>query len=70
MIMPNIPGKVKCPECGSENIETKWSFTTIVSWIGKLLGVPMVRIRRSGFMRRSACSAVGSFRCLGNERGL
>jgi len=44
MVMPNIPGKVKCPECGSENIETKWSLTTIVSWLGKLLGVPMVRI--------------------------
>jgi len=44
MIMPNIPGKTKCPECGSENIETKWSLTTIVAWLGKLLGVPMVRI--------------------------
>jgi predicted nucleic-acid-binding Zn-ribbon protein len=44
MIMPNIPGKVKCPECGSENIATKWTSTTIVSWLGKLLGVPMVRI--------------------------
>ncbi|MGA2226351.1 MAG: hypothetical protein ABSH41_18090 [Syntrophobacteraceae bacterium] len=44
MIMPNIPGTVKCPQCGSFNIATKWSFTTVVSWLGKLLGVPMVRI--------------------------
>ena len=44
MVMPNIPGKVKCPECGSGNIATKWSLTTIVAWAGKLLGVPIVRI--------------------------
>ena len=44
MIIQNPPGKVKCPECGSENIETKWSFTTIVAWLGKLLGVPTVKI--------------------------
>ncbi|MGA2224666.1 MAG: hypothetical protein ABSH41_09520 [Syntrophobacteraceae bacterium] len=44
MIMPNIPMPVKCPECGSENIETKWSLTSIVSWAGRMLGVPMVRI--------------------------
>jgi len=44
MIMRNIPGKAKCPECGSENIETKWSFTTVVAWLGKLLGVTTVRI--------------------------
>jgi predicted nucleic acid-binding Zn ribbon protein len=44
MVMPNIPGKVKCPECGSENVKSKLSFTNIVAWAGKLLGVPMVRI--------------------------
>jgi predicted nucleic-acid-binding Zn-ribbon protein len=44
MIMPNSPGKVKCPECGSENIETKLSLTTIVAWLGKLLGVHTVEI--------------------------
>jgi predicted nucleic-acid-binding Zn-ribbon protein len=42
--MPNIPMAVQCPKCGSFNIETKWSLTTIVSWLGKILGVPMVRI--------------------------
>jgi predicted nucleic-acid-binding Zn-ribbon protein len=44
MIMPNIPMPVKCPECGSENIETKWSSTTIVAWVGRLLGVRTVKI--------------------------
>ena len=44
MIMPNIPGKVKCPECGSGNIATKWSLTTIVAWLEKLLGVPTVKV--------------------------
>ena len=44
MIIRDIPGRVKCPECGSEHTETKWSLTTIVSWVGKLLGVPTVKI--------------------------
>ncbi|MGA2223174.1 MAG: hypothetical protein ABSH41_01870 [Syntrophobacteraceae bacterium] len=44
MIIRTIPGKVKCPECGSENIATKWSFATIVAWLGRILGVPTVRI--------------------------
>jgi len=44
MIMPNLPGRARCPECGSDNIATKWSCTTIVAWLGKLLGAPMVRI--------------------------
>jgi len=44
MIMPNIPGKAKYPECGSENVKTKWSVTTIVAWVGRLLGVPIVKI--------------------------
>jgi predicted nucleic-acid-binding Zn-ribbon protein len=44
MIMRDIPGTVKCPECGSENIEMKWSLTTIVGWMGRILGVPTVRI--------------------------
>jgi len=43
MIMPNIPGKAKCPKCGSENVKFKWSITTIVAWTGKLLGVPTVK---------------------------
>jgi predicted nucleic-acid-binding Zn-ribbon protein len=44
MIMRDIPIKVKCPQCGSENIETKWSLTTIVAWVGRILGVPAVKI--------------------------
>jgi ribosomal protein S27E len=44
MIMPNIPGKVQCPECGSENVKSKWSITTIVAWVGRSLGVPAVKI--------------------------
>jgi predicted nucleic-acid-binding Zn-ribbon protein len=44
MIIRNIPGTVKCPECGSRNIDTKWSITTIVAWLGKLLGIPTVKI--------------------------
>jgi hypothetical protein len=41
MIIQDPPGKAKCPECGSENIATKWSLTTIVAWVRKLLGVPI-----------------------------
>ena len=44
MIMRDIPGKAKCPECGSENIETKWTLNTIVAWVGRILGVPIVKI--------------------------
>ena len=44
MIMRNIPMPIKCPKCGSERIETKWSANTIVAWLGKLLGVSMVKI--------------------------
>ena len=43
-IMPNIPGKVKCPQCGSEDVRSKLSLTNIVAWAGKLLGVPTVKI--------------------------
>ena len=35
---------MKCPECGSENVESKWSFTTIVAWLGRILGVQKVKI--------------------------
>ena len=44
MVIRNIPGKVICPECGSEYIETKLSLTTLVSRAGKLLGVPTIKI--------------------------
>lgn len=44
MIIQDPRVKVKCPECGSENVDTKWSLTTIVAWVGKLLGAPTVKI--------------------------
>jgi predicted nucleic-acid-binding Zn-ribbon protein len=44
MIIRNIPGKVKCPMCGSENVKSKLSLTTIVAWLGRILGVPTVKI--------------------------
>jgi len=44
MIIQDPPIKAKCPACGSENVESKWSLTTIVAWLGKLLGVPTVKI--------------------------
>ncbi len=36
--------KPKCPECGSENVRSKLSFTTIVAWLGRIVGVPTVKI--------------------------
>jgi predicted nucleic-acid-binding Zn-ribbon protein len=44
MIMRDIPGTPECPECGSENVRSKWSLTTIVAWVGRILGVPTVKI--------------------------
>jgi len=44
MIMQDPRLKAKCPECGSENVKTKWSVTTIVAWVGRILGVPTVKI--------------------------
>jgi len=44
MIMPNIRMPVKCPACGSENVQSKLSFTNVVAWLGKLLGVRTVKI--------------------------
>jgi predicted nucleic-acid-binding Zn-ribbon protein len=44
MIMPNIQMPVKCQQCRSENVKFKWSLTTLVSWLGKLLGVQTVKI--------------------------
>jgi predicted nucleic-acid-binding Zn-ribbon protein len=37
-------GKAKCPACGSENVKSELSFTNIVEWAAKLLGVPTVKI--------------------------
>ena len=44
MIIQNPRIKAKCPECGSENVESKLCFTNIVAWLGKLLGVTTVKI--------------------------
>ncbi|MGA2938933.1 MAG: hypothetical protein ABSF52_17810 [Syntrophobacteraceae bacterium] len=44
MIIQDQRIKAKRPECGSENVKSKWSFTTIVVWLGRILGVPTVRI--------------------------
>lgn len=44
MIMRDIPGKPQFPECGSENVKTKWSLTTFIAWLGRILGVPTVKI--------------------------
>ena len=44
MIIRNIPVMVKCPACGTENVESKLSFTNIVAWVGRILGVPAVKI--------------------------
>jgi predicted nucleic-acid-binding Zn-ribbon protein len=35
---------IKCPKCGSENVQPKWTLNTIVAWLGKLLGVRTVKI--------------------------
>jgi len=34
MVIRDPPGIVKCPACGSKNIETKWSLTTFVELSG------------------------------------
>ncbi len=44
MIIQDPPAKTKCPECRSENVKSKLSFTTIVAWVGRILGVPTVKI--------------------------
>ena len=44
MIMQDPRVKAQCPQCGSQNVKSKWSLTTIVSWLGRILGVPTVKI--------------------------
>jgi hypothetical protein len=44
MIIQDPRIKTKCPECGSENVKSKLSFTIIVAWVGRILGVPTVKI--------------------------
>ncbi|MGO9738577.1 MAG: hypothetical protein ACLPVO_14270 [Desulfomonilaceae bacterium] len=44
MIIQDPRIKPKCPQCGSENVKSKLSFTNIVAWVGRILGVPTVKI--------------------------
>ena len=44
MIIQDPRVKVKCPECGSENVESKLSVTNVVAWVGRILGVRTVKI--------------------------
>jgi ribosomal protein S27E len=44
MIIQDPRIKAKCPSCGSENVESTLSFTNIVAWVGRILGVPIVKI--------------------------
>jgi hypothetical protein len=44
MIIQDPLIKAKCPPCGSENVQSKVSFTNIVAWVGRILGVPTAKI--------------------------
>jgi len=44
MIIQDPQIKPKCPQCRSENVQSKLSFTNIVAWVGRILGVPTVKI--------------------------
>ncbi len=44
MIIQDPRIKPQCPECGSENVKSKWSFTSIAAGLGRILGVPTVKI--------------------------
>jgi len=44
MIIPDPRIKAKFPECGSENVQSKLSLTTIVAWPSRILGVSTVKI--------------------------
>jgi len=44
MIMRDIPMPIKCPKCSSENVKSKWTLNTILTWICRLLAVPTVKI--------------------------
>jgi hypothetical protein len=44
MIIQDPRIKAKCPECGGENVQSKLSVTTIVASLGRILGVPTVKI--------------------------
>jgi hypothetical protein len=44
VVMPNMPKMAKCPKCASEDVETRWTLMTLVSWIFMGLGSDGVRI--------------------------
>jgi transposase-like protein len=44
MIIRDPRIKPKCPQCGSENVKSALSFTNFVAWVGRILGVRMVKI--------------------------
>ena len=44
MIIQDPRSKAKCPHCGNEKVESKLSFTNIVAWVGRALGVQTVKI--------------------------
>ena len=50
MIIQDPRIKPKCPECGSENVKSKLSFTNILAWVGRILGVPTVKIWEKRYM--------------------
>jgi hypothetical protein len=44
MVIQDPRIKAQCPECGSKNVQLTLFFTNIAAWLGKLLGVTMVKI--------------------------
>jgi len=44
MIIQTPRIKPQCPQCGSQNVKSKLSFTNIVAWLGRIMGVPTVKI--------------------------
>ena len=64
MIIQDPRIKAKCPECGSENVESKASFTNIVAWVGRIPGVQTVKIWEK------RCAECGNeFQVFGNRGG-
>jgi ribosomal protein S14 len=45
MIIQRLRIKPKCPQCGSPDVKSQLSFTNVVAWLGRILGVPAVTIR-------------------------
>ena len=37
MIIQDPRIMAKCSQCGSENVRSKWSFATIIAWVGRVL---------------------------------